>query len=173
MENSFDEEVYEDYDNAQTDEQKMVYEFIDQLQMLVVEEEFSNMRNSFLQKYSSKFSKKNDNPHECYDIFKSYLESIEKYFTKELHSRIKNLKIEFVIEYLINHKEEELLDEDLLELITSFSDYNVFKNMMMEYNESVDLNLGGFDLCTSMMNENDNNYESSLNFKKKFEKFEN
>lgn len=131
-----------DNKNSYNDEEKQIYEFVDNLQQIVIEDEFSNLRNTFFEKYSGKFNKESDeNSIESYQIFKEYVNKIEGFLTKELNQRIKNLNIDLVLGCLINRKDEELIDEELLEMLISFTDFCVFKDMMLDYQENKNSNL--------------------------------
>lgn len=134
----FEEDLcIEDNGNNYSNEDKQIFEFIDNLQQIVIEDEFSDLRNSFFEKYSEYFNKDSDeNSLETYEIFKSYTKEIEGFLTKELNKRIKNLNLDQVMSHLISRKDEELIDEELLEMLISFTDFCVFKEMMLDHKEN-------------------------------------
>lgn len=58
-------------------------EFISCLQDIVIEEEFSNLRNTFFDKYYNEFDEfKEENNLEHYNIFKKYVSTIETYLSE-------------------------------------------------------------------------------------------
>lgn len=145
---------YENYQNDESEEGK-AFEFIDNLQQIVIEDEFSNLRNSFFEKYNKIFdSSKEENSLKAYEVFQDYVKSIEGFLSKELNKRISNLNMEEIVNYLVDHKDEELLDEELLEMLLSFNDFTVFKNMMNEYKTTKDNDLG-MNLMVCSINEKD------------------
>lgn len=133
-----DEEIYyESYGGVNKDSdgdfQKAI-EFVETLQQIVIEEDFSQLRNQFFEKYYALFdNSKEENSLETHQVFQYYCDSIESYLTKQLNSRIKNFNMEKTLEFLITHKEEEFIDEELLEMLLSFSDFSIFKNMMIDF----------------------------------------
>lgn len=134
---------YESYgNNNNNSEKKEIYEFIDSLEEIVIEDQFSKIRNKFFEKHYKKFDEtKEENSLETYDIFKEYTSILDNYLVKELNKRIKNLDMEKVMKYLIDNKDKEILNEELLEMLLSFSDFNVFKEMMIDFKISKESNL--------------------------------
>lgn len=58
-------------------------EFICILQDIVIEDEFTDIRNNFFEKYYNQFDEKTEeNKLEHYDIFKEYVSTIEGYLEK-------------------------------------------------------------------------------------------
>jgi ADP-ribosylation factor 2-binding protein len=132
MEGDYEEEILcENYCDTKDDFDKAM-EFIDNLQQIVIEDEFSELRNNFFEKHYKKFDD-TENKHNYYLIFEEYVKQIEGFLTNELNKRIKNFNMKETIDFLIENKEQELIDEELLEMLCSLSDYNTFKNIIMDY----------------------------------------
>lgn len=132
MEGDYEEEILcENYCDTKDDFDKAM-EFIDNLQQIVIEDEFSELRNNFFEKHYKKFDD-TENKHNYYLIFEEYVKQIEGFLTNELSKRIKNFNMKETIDFLIENKEQELIDEELLEMLCSLSDYNTFKNIIMDY----------------------------------------
>lgn len=134
MESNFDDEeeiLCENYSDTKDDFDKAL-EFIDNLQQIVIEDDFSNLRNSFFEKHYKKFDD-TENQHDYYLIFEEYVKQIEGFLTSELNKRIKNFNMKETIDFLVENKDQELIDEELLEMLCSLSDYNTFKNIIMDY----------------------------------------
>lgn len=132
MEGDYEEEILcENYCDTKDDFDKAM-EFIDNLQQIVIEDEFSELRNNFFEKHYKKFDD-TENKHNYYLIFEEYVKQIEGFLTNELNKRIKNFNMKETIEFLIENKDQELIDEELLEMLCSLSDYNTFKNIIIDY----------------------------------------
>ena len=69
------------------------------------------------------------------DIFKKYKEVIENYIEENLKDMIADFNMDDYAALLPDRKEE--IDEQLLELVTSFSDFTIFKELMISYRKMV------------------------------------
>ena len=63
------------------------------------------------------------------DIFKQYTERLEAYIHGRLEAEIKDFSMEQFAAMLPDRKNE--IDEDLMELLLSFSDFGLFKDIML------------------------------------------
>lgn len=63
------------------------------------------------------------------DIFKEYTDTINQYLTKNIEDRIKTHKIEKFYELLESRHNQ--IDEELLEMLISFIDFQLFKSLML------------------------------------------
>jgi len=176
--NDDDEEefCYENYgDSNQLEDdsdETMVYKFVEALQEIVIQDEFYEMRNAFFKKYNNIFTEeKDENSHEAYTIFKKYVSVIEGILLKELNSRIKNFEMERVISYLQENKESEILDEELLEMLLSLNDFEIFKTMMLDYKKNLNSDLGQLELNVISLNTKEKDEkklkENQVEFRKK------
>ena len=69
------------------------------------------------------------------DIFKKYKETIETYIEDQLKDMIDGFNMEEYAALLPDRKEE--IDDQLLELITSFADFSTFKDLMISFRKMV------------------------------------
>ena len=69
------------------------------------------------------------------DIFKSYKEKIEAFIEERLWQMIDGFNMDDYAELLPDRKDE--IDDQLLELIYSFADFNTFKELMISYKKMV------------------------------------
>lgn len=63
------------------------------MEQIVVDEEFLKLHNDFMEKNWQEFSEEEENKLEYMDIFKEYVNAIEKYIEKELRSQISDFKM--------------------------------------------------------------------------------
>ena len=69
------------------------------------------------------------------DIFKKYKEEIENYIEERLLEMIDDFDMEEFAKLLPERKDE--IDDQLLDLLTSFADFNTFKELMISYKKMV------------------------------------
>lgn len=109
--------------------------FMEVLQDIIIEDEFSYIRNSFFEENYMKFDEySEENKHEYYNIFQLYIQTVEGYLNKKLKEKLGDLNIENSIKEMTNYKNE--VDEELLEMFISFSDFYIFKEMIIDYKKS-------------------------------------
>ena len=109
--------------------------FVGTLQEIVINEEFENLQNSFFKKYCSHFENTEENKLIYMDIFKQYKDTIENYIEEQLSALIPDFDMEEYAKVLPDRKEE--IDDQLLELLISFSDFSTFKEIMISYKKMV------------------------------------
>ena len=91
---------------------------------------FRNLQNRFKAKYASQFTDEEENKLEFYTIFQSWIRKLDTYLTKKL-SIVPSFDIEEFIATMEERKDE--VSPDLWNLILSFTDYQIFKDTMLEY----------------------------------------
>ena len=69
------------------------------------------------------------------DIFKKYKDIIENYIEENLRDIIPDFNMEAYASLLPDRKDE--IDEQLLELLTSFADFSTFKDLMISFRKMV------------------------------------
>ena len=69
------------------------------------------------------------------DIFKKYKQTVEIYIEERLVEMIEGFDMDEYAQLLPDRKEE--IDEQLLELLTSFSDFPTFKELMISFKKMV------------------------------------
>ncbi|XP_055389902.1 ADP-ribosylation factor-like protein 2-binding protein [Condylostylus longicornis] len=121
---------------------------IGEIENIVVEEEFQNLQNSFLEHNYRIFEDTEENKLEYYEIFKTYANTIEAFIVEELQKRIPDFDIEEFAEELENKK--HLLDGEIFELLLSFSDFVKFKDLILDYKAQKDGRFNSLDLFFSV-----------------------
>ena len=108
--------------------------FVEQLQEIVIEPEFEKIQNDFCEKYYKEFDEKSENKLIYTEIFNKYTLLIEDYLEKNLIKRVTKFKINDFYEMLKSKKFK--MEEQLLDTLISFSDFQNFKEMMLNYKHS-------------------------------------
>lgn len=96
------------------------------------------MQEEFFKKYCQEFEEADENKLIYTTIFKeytkkteSYIEEVRVFIIKNLKIRLPQYKLEDFYKLLKTRKNE--VDEQLLEMLLSFSDFQIFKEMMLDY----------------------------------------
>ena len=105
--------------------------FAEALQDIVIEEEFEKMQNDFCEKYYKLFEDKEENKLEYTKIFNEYTKKTEDFLVKNLQKRVTQYKIDDFYKMLESKKFK--MDEQLLDTLLALSDFNNFKDMMLNY----------------------------------------
>ena len=105
--------------------------FAEALQDIVIEEEFEKMQNDFCEKYYKIFEDKEENKLEYTKIFNEYTKKTEDFLVKNLQKRVTQYKIDDFYKMLESKKFK--MDEQLLDTLLDLSDFNNFKDMMLNY----------------------------------------
>ena len=105
--------------------------FAEALQDIVIEEEFEKMQNDFCEKYYKIFEDKEENKLEYTKIFNEYTKKTEEFLVKNLQKRVTQYKIDDFYKMLESKKFK--MDEQLLVTLLALSDFNNFKDMMLNY----------------------------------------
>ena len=109
--------------------------FVGSLQEIVINEEFEDLQNSFFKKYCTHFENTEENKLIYMDIFKKYKDTIEGYIEDQLQAMIPDFDMDEFAKLLPDRKEE--IDDQLLELLTSFADFGTFKEIMISYKKMI------------------------------------
>ena len=117
--------VTKDSDNYKFDK------FAEALQDIVIEDSFEKMQNDFCEKYYKVFEEKDENKLEYTKIFNEYTKTTEEFLEKELIKRVKEYKIDEFYKLLESKKFK--IDEQLLDTLLDLSEFNNFKEMMLNY----------------------------------------
>ena len=105
--------------------------FAEALQDIVIEEEFEKMQNDFCEKYYKIFEDKEENKLEYTKIFNEYTKKTEEFLEKNLQKRVTQYKLDDFYKMLESKKFK--MDEQLLDTLLDLSDFNNFKEMMLNY----------------------------------------
>ena len=105
--------------------------FVEKLQEIVIEDEFENLQNDFCEKYYKIFEDKNENKLEYTEIFNKYTKLIENYLEKNLIKRVPQFNVNDFYKMLESKKFK--IDEQLLDILINFADFQNFKQLMLDY----------------------------------------
>ena len=105
--------------------------FVEKLQEIVIEDEFENLQNEFCEKYYKIFEDKNENKLEYTEIFNKYTKLIENYLEKNLIKRVSQFNVNDFYKMLESKKFK--IDEQLLDILINFADFQNFKQLMLDY----------------------------------------
>ena len=105
--------------------------FVEKLQEIVIEDEFEHLQNDFCEKYYKIFEDKNENKLEYTEIFNKYTKLIENYLEKNLIKRVPQFNVNDFYKMLESKKFK--IDEQLLDILISFADFQNFKQLMLDY----------------------------------------
>ena len=117
--------VTKDSDNYKFDR------FAEALQDIVIEDSFEKMQNDFCEKYYKVFEEKDENKLEYTKIFNEYTKTTEEFLEKELAKIVKEYKVDEFYKLLESKKFK--IDEQLLDTLLDLSEFNNFKEMMLNY----------------------------------------
>ncbi len=92
------------------------------------------MQNDFCEKYYKVFEDKDENKLEYTKIFNEYTKKTEEFLEKNLKKRVTQYKIDDFYKMLESKKFK--MDEQLLDTLIDLSDFNNFKEMMLNYKRS-------------------------------------
>ena len=105
--------------------------FVEKLQEIVIEDEFEHLQNDFCEKYYKIFEDKNENKLEYTEIFNKYTKLIENYLEKNLIKRVPQFNVNDFYKMLESKKFK--IDEQLLDILINFADFQNFKQLMLDY----------------------------------------
>lgn len=98
---------------------------------IIMEDEFQQLQQSFMEKYYSEFDDSDENKLTYTSIFNEYVNLLEKHLEKQLLERIPDFNMNTFIHLLIQNKEE--VPADIFDMLLSFTDFIAFKEMFLEY----------------------------------------
>jgi ADP-ribosylation factor 2-binding protein len=122
---------------GQSAEEDLFDTIVGRLEDIVMSHEFSAIQDRFVQSYCSEFTDEEENKLIYMDIFQKYQSEIEKY----IETRLKDVDMKQFTRMLMQRQNE--IDGPLFEMLLSFSDFHVFKELMLSYNFVNDLEIEG------------------------------
>ncbi|XP_066143657.1 ADP-ribosylation factor-like protein 2-binding protein [Euwallacea fornicatus] len=97
----------------------------------IISEDFLEIQSKFLEQYYREFVEDEENRLVYMDIFKKYLDSVEKHIEEQLIRHIPGFDIR-KFEKELEAKSNEL-DGAIYEMLSTFWDFHTFKQMFLEY----------------------------------------
>lgn len=104
---------------------------IGNIEDIIMQDDFSKLLTSFMDKYWEEFDDAEENKLIYTDIFREYLETIEKYIEENLRKNIDSFDMTF-FENELKRRENEL-DGQIFEILDTFSKFESFKSMLLDY----------------------------------------
>ncbi|XP_067007704.1 ADP-ribosylation factor-like protein 2-binding protein isoform X2 [Anabrus simplex] len=113
------------------DEDRLFDLVIGHIEDVLMEDRFQQLQKCFLEKYWQEFEDGDENKL-CYsEIFKEYIEVVEKHIESQLASKIPEFSMETFVKQLEQRRED--LDGEVFEMLYTFSDFLAFKEMFLDY----------------------------------------
>lgn len=104
---------------------------IGHIEDIVVSEEFQEMQTKFMNKHCNEFEDSEENKLSYTVIFNEYAAMFEKYIEGELQRRISGFEMKDFMKQLLKRPKE--ISEEILEMLSSFTDFLVFKELMVDH----------------------------------------
>ncbi|XP_029009701.1 ADP-ribosylation factor-like protein 2-binding protein [Betta splendens] len=98
---------------------------------IIMEEEFQQLQQSFMQKHYLEFEDSDENKLSYTPIFNEYVDLLEKHLEQQLIERIPEFNMSTFINLLMEHKDE--VPADIFDMLLTFTDFMAFKEMFLEY----------------------------------------
>ncbi|XP_073832719.1 ADP-ribosylation factor-like protein 2-binding protein [Musca autumnalis] len=112
-------------------------EVIGHIEDIVLCDEFHQMQEDFLEQHWHRFEATEENKLEYMDIFEEYSNKFENYIMQELQKRMENFDIGKFVEELSSYDTHGdpygFGESEIFELLHSFSDFQTFKDLMLDY----------------------------------------
>ncbi|ELU02656.1 hypothetical protein CAPTEDRAFT_174401 [Capitella teleta] len=109
----------------------MFDETIGQIEEIIMDDEFQDLQNNFMEKYWQEFDDTEENKFIYTDIHKEYTDLIERYVEQQLRLRMPDFSMADFQKQLISRKSE--LEGEVFEMLITFSDFLAFKEMFLDY----------------------------------------
>ncbi|ESO07392.1 hypothetical protein HELRODRAFT_170727 [Helobdella robusta] len=115
------------------DEYKKFDSTIGHIEDIIMGDEFQGLQNNFMERYHHEFEDVDENKFVYSDIHREYTTIIETYLTQKLTQLIPDFSMG---EFLNEVKETDLDYCEVFEILSSFSDFSLFKEAMLQYKKS-------------------------------------
>eukprot|EP01016_Furgasonia_blochmanni_P053854 TRINITY_DN8785_c0_g1_i3.p1 TRINITY_DN8785_c0_g1~~TRINITY_DN8785_c0_g1_i3.p1 ORF type:complete len:204 (+),score=41.62 TRINITY_DN8785_c0_g1_i3:200-811(+) len=103
---------------------------VGKLQDIVIEQEFEKLQKAFVEKNCMTFDDAEENKMEYMMIFKEYQKTLESYLMKRLKDELPALDLSRFMKMIAKRPNE--IDEQILDLLYSFTDFQLFKDLMLD-----------------------------------------
>lgn len=117
--------------NISGQEGSLFDETIGHIEDVLMDPKFQELQRNFMEKYWNEFDDTEENKLVYMDIFKEYTDVVEKYIENYLKKNIEDFSMESFISQLQDRKDD--LDGEVFEILFTFSDFLVFKEMFLDY----------------------------------------
>mmetsp|Transcript_27724 Transcript_27724/g.50658 ORF Transcript_27724/g.50658 Transcript_27724/m.50658 type:complete len:185 (+) Transcript_27724:53-607(+) len=113
---------------------------VEVLQEIVLSEEFQVMLQDFAKEHCHEFEDTEENKLSYMELFKKYSDSIEKHLETQLEAALPGFSMPSFLEELETRGDSEI-DEGVLDLLTTLSDFPSFKQQMLAHKNQEKLSL--------------------------------
>ncbi|XP_023291240.2 ADP-ribosylation factor-like protein 2-binding protein [Lucilia cuprina] len=121
--------------------QTTVNEYFDQvighIEDIVLSDTFQNLHEQFLERNWFKFEDNEENKLEYMDVFEEYTTTFETFFIEELNKCMEDFDMEKFAQELNSYDSTTnslgFVDSEIFELLYSFSNFQIFKDLMLDY----------------------------------------
>jgi len=114
-----------------TSKEKVFDTIVGHIEDIVVEGTFQDMQAEFMDKYCNEFDDNEENKLSYTTIFQEYVSMLEKYIETELKRRADDFNMKDFMTQLSKRPNE--ISEELFEMLSSFTDFLVFKELMVDH----------------------------------------
>ncbi|XP_026879290.2 ADP-ribosylation factor-like protein 2-binding protein [Electrophorus electricus] len=104
---------------------------IGNIEEIIMDDEFQNLQQSFMEKYYLEFDDSEENKLIYTPIFNEYVDLLEKYLEQQLMQRIPGFNMNDFTYTLKQHKDE--VSGDIFDMLLTFTDFMAFKEMFIDY----------------------------------------
>ena len=104
---------------------------IGHIEDIVVSEGFQEMQTKFMNNHCNEFDDSEENKLSYTTIFNDYAAMFEKFIEGELQKRMTGFSMKDFMKQLLKRPKE--ISEELLEMLSSFTDFLVFKELMIDH----------------------------------------
>ncbi|XP_012265492.1 ADP-ribosylation factor-like protein 2-binding protein isoform X2 [Athalia rosae] len=104
---------------------------IGHIEDLLMESEFQEIQQKFLDNYWHIFSPEEENKLIYTEIFNQYNQEVENYIVKQLKKSVPNFSIATFLDQLNERRPE--LDGEVFEVLATLTDFLAFKEMLLDY----------------------------------------
>ena len=118
-----------------------------------IDESFCELQQKFIDEHCHTFEDEDENKHTYYDIFNAYGESVEAYVISRLEATVEQFSMEELTTLLTENCHD--LEGDVFDLLLSFSDFEVFKELMLASKHGTSLSLDGLIVTSQPQSLND------------------
>eukprot|EP01017_Pseudomicrothorax_dubius_P014501 TRINITY_DN1690_c0_g1_i10.p1 TRINITY_DN1690_c0_g1~~TRINITY_DN1690_c0_g1_i10.p1 ORF type:complete len:237 (-),score=87.51 TRINITY_DN1690_c0_g1_i10:1166-1876(-) len=110
-------------------------EIVGKLQDIVIEPTFEDLQKKFLDQNCEIFQEGEENKMEYMVAFKNYQKTVESYLEKRLKEELRNFEMSKFFKLLEPRSDQ--IDDQLLDMLISFTDYQLFKELMLEHKKQL------------------------------------
>ncbi|XP_037938320.1 ADP-ribosylation factor-like protein 2-binding protein [Teleopsis dalmanni] len=117
------------------------------IEEIVLSDEFECLHTKFLNSNWHKIEDGEENKLEYMDIFNDYANTFESFIVRELSRRMEDFSMEHFAEELRNYEanNDSEYNNDIFELLNSFTSFETFKEIMLDYRNKMEGNTSHLD----------------------------